>query len=297
MLFRVDSQEVGIQSPREYSVSPGFFDLMGIPLVAGRDFLATDLLESSHGRLPVILNVALATRLFGATAPVGREFVLERALTYGIERDTAVVIAVAGDVREDNIRLEPRPTLYHAGQIPVPSVILFRAGADPTTDASRVEAVVRSVASGNAITSLRPLRDRISGPISWDRTLAMVSVWVSGHALLVAGFGVWGVVGQSLRDRRRELGIRAALGASRSDLVLTIVRGTLVVAAIGIAIGLTSYLFLAQWLKSVLFALSPWDLGPNLVALGLVIAAATAAAMSPAWRVARREPVTSLRSE
>jgi ABC-type antimicrobial peptide transport system permease subunit len=144
---------------------------------------------------------------------------------------------------------------------------------------------------------MRPVRDRISSAISQDRTLAMVSVWVSGQALLLAGFGVWGVVGQSLHDRRRELGIRAALGGSRAALVLTIVRGTLVIAAIGVAVGLTSYLFLANWLKSVLFALGPWDLRPNLVALGLVIATAMAASMSPAWRAARREPVISLRSE
>lgn len=298
MAFRVDSQGVAVQNPREYSVSPGFFDLMAIPIVAGRDFVATDrMLESRHGTMPVILNVAIAASLFGGAAPVGQEFVLERALTYGIESDTAVVIGVVGNIREDNIRLDPRPTIYHVGHIPVPSVILFRSGADPTADASRLEAVVRSVAPGVPIASMRPVRDRISSAISQDRTLAMVSVWVSGQALLLAGFGVWGVVGQSLHDRRRELGIRAALGGSRAALVLTIVRGTLVIAAIGVAVGLTSYLFLANWLKSVLFALGPWDLRPNLVALGLVIATAMAASMSPAWRAARREPVISLRSE
>jgi predicted permease len=298
MAFRIGSQDVSVRSPREYSVWPGFFDLMAIPLVAGRDFMATDrVFEITQGRMPVIVNLALAGSLFGGAGPVGQEFVLERALTYGVERDTAVVIGVVGDVREDDIRLDPRPTLYHMGHIPVPSVILFRSGADPTAEASRLEDVVRSVAPGIPIASVRPLRDRVSSAISRDRTLAMVSVWVSAQALLIAGFGVWGVVGQTLHDRRRELGIRAALGASGAVLVLTMIRGTLVMAAIGVVIGLTSHLFLATWLKSVLFALGPWDVQPNLVALGLVIVTATAAAVSPAWRAARREPVISLRTE
>ena len=297
MSFRVGGDVVDVSQPREYVVSRGIFDLLQIPILMGRDFSEA---EAGTGGIlqptPVVLSKALALKLFGAASPLGREFVFERAGARGTEVDAAVVIGVVGDTREDNLRVEPRPTIYHTRPAQVPVTVLVKPNADVAL--SEIESLVRSVAPELPITTLRPLTDRIAASISQDRSLSFASRVLAVQAILVGGFGVLAMVAQLVSDRTHEFSIRTALGAPRVAILRVAAGKTVMTSFVGVLAGILSYWLASRLVEpGALYAVDAFDLRAGFVAILSVTIITMMGALVPALKATESDPLVALRSE
>lgn len=293
MTFRVEGETIAVTPPREYSVSRGLFDLLGMPMTAGRDFTE----EEVPGRpdvqpMPVVVNESLAAALFPSAPPIGREFYFDRVGSVGSESDRAVVIGVVRDVREANVRVEPRPIIYHTRPTRVKTILVKARGAAPLR---QIEEAVRTIAPTLPITTLRPLADRVEASMGQDRTLAVISGLVAVQAVLLAGFGVLAMVTQLVSERTREFGIRSALGASRTAIVLRAGRQAMGGTVAGMAAGLGAYWLLSRLVESMLYQVAALDLATCLVVAIVILATTTVSAIVPAYRAAASDPLAALR--
>jgi putative ABC transport system permease protein len=275
-----------------------YFATAGHRIVAGRAFLATDMTPSSRA---IIVSEGLARTLWPGANPIGRPLRVFRQLSgradYGTPVD-AEVVGVAADVKGRDLTQPPLDAVY----LPQPvnpwrnAYVLLRADGDP---ASLVPALRRAVAAVDAdlpLASAMTLSRQLADVRSQRRLfLAMVTLF-AGSALLLGALGVGGVVAFGVSQRRRELGVRAALGASPARLQRLVLREGLLLAAGGVALGLAGALAASRVLASLVFGVGPRD-AATLVSVGALLALVTVAATwLPARRAARADPLGALRS-
>ena len=294
------------QTPPNHQVkliSPGMFQTMGTPLVAGRDFTWTDLYEA---REVAIVSAGLARQLWGsAEAALGKR-VCEY---YSKERIWREVVGVAADVADDGAQVAPPPTVDWPGRA------FAQLFGIPGFQQRRVVVVARSDRAGTAgllaemrqvLASVDPnlplAQPRTVGQVvdeSMSRasfTLVMLSI-AGAMALLLGIVGIYGVIAYAVSQRRREIGIRLALGATPGEVRGMVMRQGLWLAAIGVAIGLGGAAGLAPLMRSVLFGVSPLD-AMTFVSVPFVLAAAAVlASYLPARRAVAVDPVETMRAE
>jgi predicted permease len=279
--------------------SPGYFQTMGTRMIAGRDFTWDDI----HGPVPtVIVSESLARELWGSPqAAIGKKI---REFNPWHE-----VVGVVEDVHSNGIDQASPPTVYwpaRAGDYKGDGAIDFaravrfvvrseRAGREDFV--GEVERAVWRVNANLPVASVRTM-----GEI-YDQSLArtsftLVMLGIAGSMALVLGvIGIYGVISYAVSQRRREIGIRLALGAQRGALRWMFVRSALVLTGIGVAIGLGAAAGLTQMMKSLLFGVSPMD-PVTYAAIPLVlVGCAVVASYLPARRAARVDPMEALRSE
>lgn len=281
-------------------VSPSFFRAAGTRPLAGRDFTWNDL----YGRRPVlIVSENLAREWWGAPiAAIGKRI---RQFSDTPWRE---VIGVVQDVRENGVDQKP-PTIvywpaliggYYGHKIDTTRTVTFvlrsqRAGAQSFVQ--QIQQAIRSVERDLPVASIRTMQTIYDQSLS-RTSFALVMLGIAGTMALVLGIiGIYGVISYSVSQRRREIGIRLALGAQQSELRRMFMRSGLVLAGIGVAIGLAAAVGLMRLMKSLLFGISPLD--PfTYVAVPLVLVAATAfASYLPARRAAAVNPVEALKAE
>jgi predicted permease len=281
-------------------VSPGFTATTGTPLIAGRDLTWTDLYDLRH---TVMVSENLAREMWGsASAAIGKR------VREGMKDSWREVVGVVGDVYDNGVD-QRAPTMVYWPimmdqfwgektwiQRGVTFVIRSkRAGTDGFQNELRQ--AVWSVNENLPVFLVRTLED------VYDRSMARTSFTVvmlgiaAGMALLLGVIGIYGVISYAVSQRTREIGIRLALGAQHAELRRMFVRYGLVLAVIGVAIGLGAAIGLTRWMQSLLFQISPLDpLTYGVVALVLVITAVLASYL-PARRTSAVDPVTALKSE
>jgi hypothetical protein len=278
-------------SVRNVAVSAGWFDTLGIPLVAGRAPGAED-----AGRRVVVINRALAGRLFPNGDPLGKRM----SLVKGGPRYT--VVGIAGDVapRGPGTPYDRAPVLYLPTSFHPPSsvgVAVRSGGGDPRALAPAVAAALRSALPGARVGDAMTMEDRLSryaAPLRW---FAAVLAGVAAAALLLCSAGVYGVVAYGVARRTREIGVRMALGARARQVVLHVVGGGLRIARLGTILGAMAAFATAQSL-SMLFRGVPIVDVPTWVLVPLLLAGVTvAASFIPARRAARIEPLAALRGD
>ena len=273
-------------------VSPGYFATMGIPL-RGRDFTLADRAKT---QLVTIISEEMARRYWGEDDPLGKAVIIK---SFGDEPHT--VIGVAGNVRSFGLDDDPGPMVYasaiaYGGWNPM-NLVWRSAVVDPQSYVPALREAVRRIDPSIPIYDVRSLPDLLSesfGPRRFNMYLLGV---FAGVALLLAAIGLFGVMAYLVAQRTREIGVRVALGANRSDILrLVLARGLLLTLG-GAAIGLIGALWLTQAMESLLFSVSRNDPTTFMVVPTLLVIVALVACYVPARRALNVDPAIALRVE
>jgi len=271
-----------------------YFETLGIPIVMGRALGEQDTRTSKHA---IVVNETVVKKYFGGQNPVGREVVL------GSHQDPRIceVVGVARDVRYDAIRDEVPPTLYiPISQISFPleevSFLVSTLGERAALP-NMIRAAAVEIDPGVPIVNFRSEKTVIDRHLSTDRTFAKLSGGFAAVGLLLACIGLYGTVAYGVARRTGEIGVRLAVGAERLDIVRMVVGETLVVAVVGVAIGLPGAWFFGEALRSQLYGLGPHDLVTLVIAVGTLLLVCFCAGVIPARSAAAIDPVAALRNE
>jgi predicted permease len=277
-------------------VAPQFFAVLGVPMVAGREF--TD--DDSAGREPVVIvSYSVAQRLFPNGDAVNRKLWFTDPLVslHGNPEPNRIV-GVAADVDDENVVPAPAPAVYvSARQLGVAERLFVRASGDPYALVPAVTRVIREMSPDQPVERAATLEDVRAQVLSPDRLNAFVFSGFAGIALLIAVVGVAGVLAFSVSARTREFGVRLAVGASPAHLVARIVAEGVFIATIGIAAGAAGGYALSRLAVRFVETTKLPGVMPVLGAAALLVAAAVVASMTPAARASRVDVVQALRSE
>jgi predicted permease len=275
------------------SVTPGWFDTMGIPLRRGRDFEAGD----RGGSRPVaIVNDTFVRRFLPGESAIGR------SVRIGFEPDTRYeIVGVVGDTVYTTPREGMLATMYVAMAQRRPAqfwpTVLLTINTAPGTR-TRVERDVADAlrkADPAVAFTFGTFDQLVEATVAQERLIALVSAFFGGLALLLAAVGLYGVVAHAVRARQTEIGVRMALGAAPASILrLVFARVGLLIAA-GLGLGLAGSLWAARFLEALLFELAPRDPATFTGAAVVLVAVAVVAAWLPARRAARMDPATVLR--
>jgi putative ABC transport system permease protein len=279
-------------SPWMNAITPGWFATYGTPIVAGRDFDARD----SGGARVAIVNAAFVRHFLGSAPALGRQV---RISGIGDRQDLLEIVGVAGDAAYREIREEMAPTLYlPLAQVDEPfptAAVTVRIAPDgaPNLQPALTRAI-NSVDPTIAVT-YRSVEARLHDRLGESRTIALLSGFFGGLTLLLAAIGLYGVTSYGVNERRREIGIRLTLGASRAAAErLVLARVTRLVVA-GIALGLAASLLAGPAIRTQLYALEPRDPLTLIGATATLLIVGLIAGWLPARRAARIEPAQVLR--
>jgi len=271
-------------------VSPSYFATMGIPL-RGRDFALQDRESSAH---TTIISETMAREFWPNQDPIGRTVILG---SFGNRERT--IIGVAGDVRHFGLDSEPRPTVYYStvelgGQ---GSSVVWRSAVDPGSHVAAIRDIAGRLDPTVPLYDIRSLPDLLSVSLS-PRKFNMYLLGIfAGVALLLAAIGLFGVMAYLVSQRTREIGVRLALGADRRAIFGLILGRGVALASIGAALGVAGALWLAQTMRSLLFAVSTADPATFVAVPTLLVLVALVACYVPARRAMRVDPATALRAE
>lgn len=279
-------------------VGGDYFQIMGIPLLRGRAFDSSDRAGAPD---VVIVSESFAKVAWPGEDPIGKRMTGGGLDSYGGRQRWASVVGVAGDVHQHDLTAEPTPTFYFPyHQRPFMArnmtAILSAEGDNVETLGSAVRAAVREV-DPSVAAMLSTMEARMAGALSSRASITMILGGFSGVALLLACVGVWGVVTYAVARRRREIGVRMALGADTRSVRHLLQRDSLWAAGTGAALGLGLSLWLSRLLDRLLFEIAPVDL-TSLVAVGAILGAAVwLSSFVPSLRASRLPPMDAMRSE
>jgi putative ABC transport system permease protein len=275
-------------------VSPGYFKTLQIPLLSGRGFDEDDRRPS---QLVVVINEAMAQRYFPGQDPIGRE-IRFGSLIVGSEMDSFRIIGVAADVRSDSAD-EPQP-VYQAyfsfrQDIWNGLVVVLRTTVDPHQLVPAVRKLVASVDPDILVSRTITLDDLIADHSSTRRLGVLLVSLFSGAALLLSAVGLYGVLAYSVSQRKREIGVRIALGAQTWSILRLVARHGLKIVGAGLLIGIGSALVLTRLIQGVLYGVSSGDPLTLITAVLVLGFAALSACLLPALEAARIDPIRTLR--
>jgi predicted permease len=284
----------GGSSVFEQRISPGFLRAMGTRLIAGRDFTAAD---DERAPLVAIVNESFARRFLAATAPLAARFYRQGGSRSG---ELMEIVGVVRDSKWINLRDDP-PAMYYRpyrqmGGTPVVRLVIRTSGdVEPLSHA--LLAVTQSIDKGIALANVVPFRQIVNRTLVIERLVAQVSAWFGALALLIAAVGLYGVLASNVARRRREIGLRIAVGANPGTIERLFLKESLVLVAIGVALGIPLAIVVTRFVSSMLFGLTPHDPASIAVALAAVTLVTVAAAYLPARTAARTDPLVVLRED
>ncbi|HVH72176.1 MAG TPA: FtsX-like permease family protein, partial [Candidatus Dormibacteraeota bacterium] len=268
-------------------VAPDYFQTMGVPLLRGRDFTAS---EGKQGSGVTIINEALAKRLWSNQDPLGRR------ITFNDEKADTEVIGVAKTGKYRTLGEDPIPVAY-LPQLPPSRTMVARTSGDPVALLDAIRREIHSVDPNIAATDLVTMQQYMSLPLFPARTTGLL-LGVSGFlALVLTSIGLFGVISYLASQRTHEIGVRIALGARRSDVLKLVVKHGLLLTGIGLAIGLGLAFGATQLLSSLLYGIGATD-PATFIGVALLLGVVTVlASYIPARRAMRVDPMVALRYE
>jgi len=282
------------------STSPGYFQAMGVTLLEGRDFRQTDQKDwgtdpkVSVGGKVAIVNQKFAEHFFKGRSAIGRR------IGWGDEKDSKLDIEIIGVV-ENSLYEGPREGVRRQVFIPnygknsVAFYVRTAIGSKSTYLALRNE--VRKLDASMPIYELKTLEAQLDDTLLTDRLVALLSAGFAFLATLLAAIGLYGVMAFVVARRTRELGVRMALGAQRASVIWLVMKETLFLLVIGLAVGVPSAMALGRYVSTQLYGIqssNPWIAVSTILVLATV---AAAAGMIPAHRASRIEPILALHFE
>ena len=272
-------------------VTPGYFETMGVALREGRTFEDIDLASDED---VVIINRTAAERFWPNESPLGHQILGAPEL----DRGWARVIGVVDDIRQD-LSERPHPEAFvPLEQEPVSGLVLAaRVTGDRGEAAATVERTAREFDPDMPVADVGTLRERIGATLSRPRFNTILMTVFAGVALLLACVGVYGVLSYTVAQRRREFGIRMAVGADRRSVLGTVLREAAVIGLVATGIGLAGAVAVSRVIRGLLFDVQPAD--PVVIAsvAALALGVAVLAGVVPAWTATSVDPVEALREE
>jgi predicted permease len=293
--FRIEGRPVPPGEPPPLAefraVSPGYFRLMEIPVLAGREL---DEKDRSDAPFVAVVNRALARRFWPGEDPVGRRI--------RIGPDGAVeltIVGVVGDVRQLRLESEPEPELYFPyEQAPSGTLTLVvRADRSPENLAPTMRAAVRAVEREQPVYNVLTMRQLLGRAVAPRRISMLLLNAFAVLALGLAAVGIYGVMAYGVAQRRREIGVRMALGAHRADVLRLVVGQGMALALAGVGVGLVAAFGLTRVLASLLYGVSRTDPRVFFGLSALLVAVALVACWLPARRASGLDPLAALRTE
>jgi predicted permease len=276
-----------------YVVTPGYAEALKLRLRQGRLFEARDM---SSGILPMLVNDEFVRAYLNDGRPI-----IGRRLPGPEKEKPREIVGVVGNVLKDGLDAQPQSEIYHlpreGWQLNSQVSIVARTTGHPADLVPALRAAVREADPGGALDDVAPLATRMSASMGRPRFAAAVLGAFAIVALVLAATGLYGVLSYQVLQRRREMGVRAALGASRRRLVALVIREGLMVTIAGLVLGLGLALLLTRLMQGLLFGVRPLDTPSFLAAPLILLVVALLACLLPARRAALVDPAEALRSE
>jgi putative ABC transport system permease protein len=275
------------------TVSEDYFRTLGVPLIAGRQF---DPRDKADGQPVVIIGKTMADRMFAGREPVGR-----RLKYAGIDAPPMSIIGVVGDVKITGLDQETRPVIYYPFR-QNPSIfanLVVRTTAEPAALAGSIRNEIHGLEPGAAIFNVQAMPELIANsPAAFMRRFPATLIGVfAGLALLLSAIGIYGVVSYSVSQQTHYIGVRMALGAGATDILKVVLRQGLIIALIGIAVGLAGAFALMRLLQSLFFEVRANDVSTYALVAVVLFIIALLACYLPARRATRVDPLVALRYE
>ena len=270
------------------SVSPRFFETMGLPLLRGRDFRHVDTEKSAS---VMIVNETMAKKFWPGIDPVGQTF-YDGDSTYE-------VVGLARDTKYRNLREPPRMTFYlPLAQFYRPSMnLLMRTTGEPSQVVPAIRARLHTIEPSLTVFNIRTLQEHVGRSLYVERMESLLLTVFGILALTLTAIGIYGVIAYSVAQRTREVGIRMALGAQKKDVLKMILTQGLWLVIWGAVIGLVACYWLSRLVASQLYGVSAYDPLTLMSTVVVLIAVALVAAYLPARRATKVDPLVALRYE
>lgn len=269
-------------------ISLGFFDTLKIPVLRGRSFLESD---RPNSELVTMIDGALARTYFPGEDPIGRQM----RFPWGTFR----IIGVARDIRSSSLEQQPEPTLYFsAGQVPnTDMTLLIRSRLPERVLVASVERIVHGLNKDQPVYDVFPLEARIARSVRTRRFVVSLILTFAASGAICAAIGLYGLLSYSIALRRRELGIRAALGADARAIAALVYRGGFSIVAAGVALGSVSALATRRYIAAQLYGTQFDDRFTWMAVIAIVALMSALACALPARRAAKLDPMEALRAD
>jgi hypothetical protein len=280
-------------------VSTGFFATLGIPLVEGRGFRSGDVAPAlDAANHPVagvgIVNEAFARYYFAGRSPVGRRVSMRQARDVDAPLD---IIGVVADTAYRHVREPMRPIVFVPYGNVGEGVLLLRSAGEPLALAPTLGRLLRRQWPEARVRELRPAADFIATQMVVERLLARLTGVFAGLGLLLAGIGLFAVVNDAVIQRRKEIGVRIALGAQSLDIARHVTVGALVLVGLGLVAGIGGGVAFGRVVGALLFQVTPTEPGALVRPLLILAFVFALASLPPVVRAVRTDPVETLRND
>jgi putative ABC transport system permease protein len=276
------------------SVSSDYFQTMKIPLLSGRSY---DTRDGADGQKVAIVNQAFANRYFANGDALGKR------VGFGCkesERLCRTIVGVVGNIRQESITDDVAPEMY----VPFAQMrlngmtLMVRTTSEDSRNLARpLRNAVLAIDKNQPVFELQTLAQRVDEAVAVSRSLTLLFTAFALLGLILGSVGIYGIVSYSVTQRTHEIGIRMALGARASNVLNLIMRNGLVLVLTGIAIGAASAFMLTRFMATLLFGVEPHDSVTFVVVPAVFFVIAIVAALIPALRATRVDPLIALRYE
>jgi putative ABC transport system permease protein len=289
--FTIDGQAAtGARFAERRTVTAEYFRVLEVPLLRGR------VCRDDPGKLQsseILVNRMFVERFFGAADPIGR---VVSSGSGGVSFP-AEIIGMVGDVRERGLASEPGPMMYSCGLMPYwpDPRYLVRIDDPRRVTVAAIREAVRDIEPARAVYAAGPLVEFVADSIAQPRLNAILLSLFAWTTLLLAAMGLYGVLSQLVTARRREIGLRIALGARPAQILTSVAAQAALVTAAGIAVGLAAAAALARLMASLVFGIAPRDPITFAAVPAILVLVAAVASIVPARRAATTDPMTALR--
>jgi putative ABC transport system permease protein len=276
--------------PRYLIASEGYLEALGIAVRSGRTFTPAD---GDTARPVALISESMARTFWPATNPLGRTFL------FGGESKPITVVGVVADVREGGLERDPGPQMYFPARSSIGNniALVVRGTGSPAALLAAMRQAVRDVDPSQPVYNVRTMDEVVGASMAARKANTVLITLFGGLALLIAALGVYAVTSNAVAQRTREFGIRAALGATRGDLMRHVSSEMMVVIAIGVVAGAGVAWVASRVMTGLVYGIDVRDPGTFALSPILLIVAAIAATLIPARRATRVQPVEVMRED
>ena len=285
----VDRPDIPVTPVKVHRVSDSFFSTLGMRLRAGRDFDALTVSAPASA----IVSESLARRYYSGRSPIGARVRLGPLKSLEI-------IGVVSDAKYASLRDPDEPTVYVNAMQPGENLalaLLVRTEGEPLAADSIVRQAVQAAGPTVRLAPASTLDAQVERSLAMERLVSRLLSAFALMALFLSAVGLYGVFGYAVARRTGEIGVRLALGASRGAVLRGILREAWVIVAIGTALGVPAVMFLSRLLGTLLFGVTPWNPAVLAAVVTAMFIVASLAALVPAWRASRLDPLVALRHD